>query len=134
MTSSNRTLLALWVLLFLVFYGVYWLGHNGIVTSFPAGYQESVRSWSRTVGYVLAPLGGEEREAPAPTYIAMTIETHPADAQVRVMNIKPRYRPGIQLAPGRYDIAVSAPGFQPQRRWVKLDGSNNRFTFILDSL
>ena len=42
---------------------------------------------------------------------AFTVETEPADARVRILNIAPRYREGMALEPGQYRVEVSAPGF-----------------------
>ncbi|AWF81848.1 serine/threonine protein kinase [Microbulbifer sp. A4B17] len=55
---------------------------------------------------------------------SLTINTQPLDARVRVMNITPRYQPGIALKPGRYDIEVSKPGFSKARQWVLLEEKN----------
>jgi hypothetical protein len=51
----------------------------------------------------------------------VTIQTDPADATVRIMNIKPRYKDGIMLRKGRYDIEVSFTGYRSQRLWIDLD-------------
>nr|VFJ72975.1 MAG: Sulfatase-modifying factor enzyme 1 [Candidatus Kentron sp. FW] len=51
---------------------------------------------------------------------AMTVRPEPADARIRILNIKPRYRPGIELAPGRYHVEVSRAGYQKARQWVKV--------------
>ncbi|RMD68212.1 MAG: PEGA domain-containing protein, partial [Gammaproteobacteria bacterium] len=37
------------------------------------------------------------------------------------MNIKPRYRPGIRLVPGRYRIRVDKPGYVPFDQWIRVD-------------
>lgn len=41
-------------------------------------------------------------------------------AKIRIMNIKPSYKPGVVIAPGNYDIEVSAKGYETSRRWYKL--------------
>jgi hypothetical protein len=57
----------------------------------------------------------------------LTIEAIPSHADVRIMNITPAYRPGMQLPEGRYDIEVSAPGYQTLRTWVTLDLEHQHF-------
>ncbi len=52
--------------------------------------------------------------------LSLTVITDPSDARVRIMNIQPRYRPGMDLQPGRYDIQVSKPGYATYRKWVDL--------------
>ncbi|MBY6189191.1 SUMF1/EgtB/PvdO family nonheme iron enzyme [Microbulbifer agarilyticus] len=64
-----------------------------------------------------------EVAAPPPTY-ALKVSPTPGDARVRIMNIVPRYTPGISLEPGRYDVEVSKPGFSTVRRWVEIDSAN----------
>jgi hypothetical protein len=36
------------------------------------------------------------------------------------MNIKPKYKPGIALKPGKYDIYVTHPGYVSKRMWVEI--------------
>ncbi len=50
----------------------------------------------------------------------LTVKTEPPGAQVRIMNIGPVYRDGIELPPGNYDLEVSAPGYPPYRKWHTL--------------
>ncbi len=51
---------------------------------------------------------------------ALTIISEPADANVNIIGLDRAYTPGMQLPPGRYDIEVSSPGFQPQQQVVHL--------------
>ena len=55
---------------------------------------------------------------PAKTYL--TVKTEPSGAQVRIMNIVPAYRDGIELVPGDFDIEVSASGYKTDRAWHTL--------------
>ena len=57
---------------------------------------------------------------PPPALTELTVIPTPGDARVRIMNIQPRYRDGIQLTPGAYDIEVSAPGYRTYRRFHRL--------------
>ncbi|GAB2502828.1 bifunctional serine/threonine-protein kinase/formylglycine-generating enzyme family protein [Microbulbifer agarilyticus] len=61
--------------------------------------------------------------APPPTY-ALKVSPTPGDARIRIMNIVPRYTPGISLEPGRYDVEVSKPGFSTVRRWVDINSAD----------
>lgn len=74
------------------------------------------------------PLETAERgttEVPAePESYQFTVQPQPRDARVRIMNINPRYRAGIELKPGRYDLEVSKPGYTTLRRWITLDDSD----------
>ena len=53
--------------------------------------------------------------------ISLTVTTQPADARVRIMNIKPKYENGIELKEGNYDVEVSKPGYITYREWVVVD-------------
>lgn len=58
-------------------------------------------------------------EKPLPTY-ALTINTQPANAAVRILNIRPKYTPGMQLKSGAYHIAVSAEDYFPRKKWLRI--------------
>ena len=47
--------------------------------------------------------------------VTLTVKPEPADARVYIMNIKPRYRDGISLIPGSYDVKVVRDGYVTQR-------------------
>ena len=50
---------------------------------------------------------------------AFTIELHPANARIRLPDIKARYRPGMMLPTGRYRVEVSSEGYLPLTRTVQ---------------
>jgi len=62
-------------------------------------------------------------EETPPTY-ALKVSAKPRDARVRIMNIVPRYTPGMSLEPGRYDIEVSKPGYSTVRRWIEISAAD----------
>ncbi len=51
-----------------------------------------------------------------------TIKTLPANARVRIMNIKPKYRDGIELEDGAYDMLVDAAGYYSWRKIIQHSG------------
>ncbi len=63
---------------------------------------------------------------PAPRF-ALTVEPTPANARVRIMNIRERYHPGIRLQPGRYQIEVSRAGYRTHLEWITLGKANKRY-------
>ncbi|MFS1523449.1 bifunctional serine/threonine-protein kinase/formylglycine-generating enzyme family protein [Microbulbifer sp. 2304DJ12-6] len=65
-----------------------------------------------------------------PTY-ALNVKTSPQDARVRIMNIAPRYQPGIKLKSGKYDLEISKPGFNKVRRWVDIKDSDLTLSLAL---
>lgn len=44
----------------------------------------------------------------------------PSNARIRIMNIVPVYSEEISLAPGIYDIEVTAPGHTKHRQWIRI--------------
>ncbi|MBF0605716.1 MAG: serine/threonine protein kinase [Nitrospirae bacterium] len=70
--------------------------------------------------------------APQPTdatttvehFPSLTVNTVPKEAQVRILNINPKYQHGIKLTPGSYHIEVYKAGYRTSRQWVQLAGDN----------
>ena len=54
---------------------------------------------------------------------ALTIDAVPATSRIRILNIAPKYTPGMMLAPGRYRVRVDHPGYQPKEQWVQIEAS-----------
>lgn len=52
--------------------------------------------------------------------ISLTVLTNPSNSKVRIMNIKPKYYPGMELTKGKYDVFVTKLGFKPKRMWVNI--------------
>ena len=61
----------------------------------------------------------------------LTIKPTPATAQIRIMNIGPAYRDGIELTPGDFDLEVSAPGYQTYRGWRTLVAGVQEVVIVL---
>ena len=49
-----------------------------------------------------------------PAGAALTIVTFPEEAQIRIVE-GPPYTSGMTLPPGRYDLEVTAPAYEPER-------------------
>ena len=61
----------------------------------------------------------------------LTVVTEPMDARVYVMNVVPRYFPGMPLRPGEYDILVTRDGFHAQRQWITVGANDREFKVAL---
>lgn len=48
------------------------------------------------------------------------VKTSPAGARIRIMNIKPAFEQGIELAAGKYDLEITASGYQKYRQWIEV--------------
>lgn len=54
-----------------------------------------------------------------PTY-PLFVNVTPYDARIQILNIKPKYRMGIELKPGKYDILITKKGYKRQRFWITM--------------
>ncbi len=84
-----------------------------------------------------------EEKAPAPVSsmpvavkdqkARLYVDTTPSDARIRIMNIAPVFEQGITLDQGRYDLEVSAAGYNSHREWVSLEkGEVRNFQVLLE--
>ncbi len=74
------------------------------------------------------------RKAPVskPGEATLRVTAFPQNARVRIMNIKPKFHQGIRLAPGRYQLEISAKGYYTELEWVSVKaGENATFDFNL---
>lgn len=63
----------------------------------------------------------------------LTITTNVPNATIRIMNIGPKYRPGMVLNASSYDIQISAPGYKTYRRWHQLDAGEYTLSIALNA-
>jgi len=61
---------------------------------------------------------------PPVTKYKLKVSSEPEDAVVRILNIKPKYKPDMALLPGDYEIEVSKAGYQTQTKWLKISDKN----------
>lgn len=71
-------------------------------------------------------------KAEAKPRFALTVDTIPSNARVRIMNIPDRYQHGILLEPGPYHIEVSHPGFKTRYEWIEITDKNFQPSYILE--
>ena len=64
----------------------------------------------------------------------LTVNTTPADAAIRLPDISPAYRPGMDLLPGEYRVEVSAPEHVSQTRTVSLVDSDQILNIVLEQV
>jgi hypothetical protein len=48
------------------------------------------------------------------------VKTVPADARIRILNIKPKFAQGMEFDAGKYLIEVSAEGYETKTQWITL--------------
>ncbi|MEZ5673311.1 MAG: PEGA domain-containing protein [Thiotrichaceae bacterium] len=54
------------------------------------------------------------------TAFSLTVVATPADAQIRIMNILPKFQQGMLLPRGKYDVEVRKPGYVTQQQVVEI--------------
>jgi len=61
-----------------------------------------------------------ESSCPRKTF-SLTVNAIPSKSRIRIMNIRPKYRDGICLKPGKYDVLVDLRGFKSSRKLIKVE-------------
>ena len=59
------------------------------------------------------------------------VQTDPNNTRIRILNIVPRFKQGMDLLPGKYHIEVSASGYSTKKRWIQLREGNDVFINIV---
>ncbi|MBF0427598.1 MAG: SEL1-like repeat protein [Magnetococcales bacterium] len=55
-------------------------------------------------------------------FSVLHVRPDPADASVRIVNVREPYHPGMRLKAGRYLVEVSRSGYKTASRWMRLPG------------
>ncbi len=63
-------------------------------------------------------------KAVKPQQYRLMVRTDPANAQVRLVGAKTRYKPGVSLPPGTYTVEVSQKGYESQRTTARIVDSD----------
>jgi hypothetical protein len=72
------------------------------------------------------------RTETAPTVARLFVETVPAHARVRILNIEQPFQQGMELEPGSYLVEVAAEGYETAREQISLEaGHEEPFIFEL---
>ena len=70
-------------------------------------------------------------EPAQPRPYRLTVRPDPPQAQVRLLGIRTVYKPGVELAPGRYTVEVRQSGYESQRVTVRIADSDVTVPVIL---
>mgnify|MGYP000485749501 CR=1 FL=1 len=88
---------------------------NSYLKSYPQGTYAQLAKLKIQRGGVIVVVPDE------PLKIAhLTIKSSPENVKIRILNIGPKYKPGIELKPGRYHIEVTKRGYQRHTEWLAL--------------
>ena len=76
--------------------------------------------------------GADNNEGDKPQKrFALTVNTSPAQARVKLLHIKPVYHDGIRLQPDEYEVEVSQSGYITKKGWVTLGKANKIVDIVL---
>ena len=64
----------------------------------------------------------------------LTLQVSPADSTIRFANSQLEYRPGMELAPGRYALVITREGYKPARRQVTISTADVVLPVTLDPI
>ena len=64
---------------------------------------------------------------------SLDINAIPSDSTIKIMNIIPKYKAGIKLKAGKYDVSVAKNGYGKWREWVEIVDSNRSIDVVLKS-
>ncbi len=68
-----------------------------------------------------------------PENARLYVNATPSDARVRILNIGPRFRQGMELDPGRYQVETSADGYKTRNEWISLGpGEEKKLEYRLE--
>ncbi len=62
-----------------------------------------------------------EPPSPAATTGRLTVKVTPADASIKILNIRPRFQQNMELEPGLYDLEASRDGLGSERAKVQIE-------------
>jgi formylglycine-generating enzyme required for sulfatase activity len=60
-----------------------------------------------------------------PRTARLFVKTKPVDARIRILNIEPKFKQGLDLEPGRYHLEVTADGHRQHREWIDLPATQD---------
>lgn len=81
-----------------------------------------IKNYDRTKFFDLVPI--------RKTY-KLNLTSSPANATIRILNIKPKFKNGMKLTSGKYHIEVSYEGYVTQKQWITIDDSAYKKHFSL---
>ena len=58
------------------------------------------------------------------------VKTEPDNARIRILDIQPRFKQGLELAQGSYTIEVSASGYKTEHKMISLFKGENKYLNI----
>lgn len=71
-----------------------------------------------------ASITGRANTPETTSLIPLNVNPIPKEARVRILNIRDKYVPELELPPGTYQLEISYPGYVTKKKWIRLDSRN----------
>ena len=55
------------------------------------------------------------------------VQTDPENALIRILNLEAEFTQGMALGAGRYEVEISAPGYETKKEWVELEDGKDQY-------
>jgi preprotein translocase subunit SecF len=88
------------------------------------GWMQATAFWAIFLIFYLIIINGFEVNWNFGQTYSLTVKTKPTNTDVKIMNIKPRYKAGIRLKPGQYVIKAQHPNYKNKYQCVIIKDKN----------
>ena len=88
------------------------------------GWMQATAFWAIFLIFYLIIINGFEVNWSFGKTYSLTVKTKPTNTDVKIMNIKPRYKAGIRLKPGQYVIKAQHPYYKNKYQCVTIKDKN----------
>jgi len=88
------------------------------------GWMQATAFWAIFLIFYLIIINGFEVNWSFGQTYSLTVKTKPTNTDVKIMNIKPRYKDGIRLKPGQYVIKAQHPYYKNKYQCVIIKDKN----------
>lgn len=88
------------------------------------GWMQATAFWGILFIFYIIIINGLENQNIWGQKYSLTVKTKPANSDVKIMNIKPRYKDGIRLKPGKYVIKAQHPYYKNKYQCVIIKDKN----------
>jgi exonuclease VII large subunit len=88
------------------------------------GWMQATAFWAILLIFYLIIINGFEVNWSFGQTYSLTVKTKPTNSHVKIMNIKPKYKDGIRLKPGKYVIKAQHPNYKNKYQCVIINDKN----------
>lgn len=86
-----------------------------------------------SLAVMMSTAGSACAASPQEKLYRLTIDTVPPDSSIRILNIDPKYHPGIRLPPQVYEIQVEKDGYRGEQRKIQIWNTDVTESIVLQS-